>query len=417
MKFVSAVTLLALFLMGSGCELIGSTTDNGDTKPLTALPRDLTASEHALIQGSNSFAFGFLREVDAIEDDPNVFLSPLSASMALGMTMNGAAGETQSEMRETLGFEGMSLEEINTSYRNLIDLLVDLDETVEMRIANALWMREGFDFREPFLAATQDYFDAEARALDFADPASVDVINQWVEESTNGRIDSILDEIAQDAVLYLMNAIYFKGTWTTQFDPDDTSRAPFTPVEGAPYDVDMMHASAVPVSYAFLDDVAVLDLPYGRDAFSMTIVLPSEDRTLAELVASTNEEQWNEWLGALQEGELDVFLPRFRLEYERTLKEALESLGMQQAFDPARADFSPMSDARDDLYIHEVKQKSFLDVNEEGTEAAAVTSVEIRVTSAPPSFRVDRPFLMVIRERFSGSILFIGAIGAPESVD
>lgn len=414
MRHSPASILIALFLLGSGCELIGSASENGE-KPLTSLPRDLSASERALVQGSNAFAFGFLREVGAVENRPNFFISPLSASMALGMTMNGAAGGTQAEMREALGFGEMTLEEINQSYRSLIDLLLNLDQDVDMRIANSLWLREGFPFRESFLTTTRDYFDATAKVLDFEDPASVSVINDWVDRSTNGRIEEMIDEIARDAVLYLMNAIYFKGIWTMQFDPADTQTAPFQRSDGTTYDVQMMHASGVTASFAFTDAASILDLPYGRGAYTMTLALPTGDQTLEDLVTSLDEAQWNEWLDALGEGTLDLFLPRFRLEYELALNPPLKALGIQQAFDPNAADFSTLSPAGDALYVHEVKQKTFLDVNEEGTEAAAVTSVEIRVTSAPPTFRVDRPFLLVIRERFSGTILFAGAIGAPES--
>ncbi|HEX7069760.1 MAG TPA: serpin family protein [Rhodothermales bacterium] len=413
MRSASIVLFLGLAVLGSACEVIESGDQSEPPPPLTQLPRALTAEEQSLIRGSNDFAFGFLREVDAAEAGSNVFISPLSASMALAMTLNGAAGETQDEMRTMLGFGDLSVEEMNASYRSLIDLLLDLDDAVEMRIANALWLREGTGFHESFLATTRDYFDATASVLDFGDPASVDVINDWVNRSTNGRIESILDEISQDAMLYLMNAIYFKGSWTHRFDAAQTAPAPFRHDDGTTHDVQLMSEGSMPASFAFLEDASVLELPYGRDAFALTIVLPPEGSMLAELVAGLTPQRWDTWLGALRDGEIAVYLPKFTLEYERSLNGPLQALGMRRAFDPTDADFSALSPDGDDMYVHEVKQKTFLNVDEEGTEAAAVTSVEVRVTSAPPSFRVDRPFLMVIRERLSGTILFAGAIGNP----
>lgn len=413
MRIAAAALAIALVLF-AGCEMINNATENGE-EPLTTLPRNLSSGERSLIEGSNSFAFGFLREVDEGEGNPNVFISPLSAAMALAMTMNGARGETLGEMRATLGFADMPLSEINRSYASLIELLLGLDENVEMSIANSLWLREGMNFHDAFLEATTEHYDAITETLDFNDPASAGVINAWVDDMTHGRIDQIVDEISPDAVLYLINAIYFMGDWTTQFDPANTSSAPFRLEDGSTSEVDMMFASELPVSYAFQEDASILELPYGRGAYVMDVVLPPEETSLSELVASLNEERWNGWLASLQEGNLSVHLPRFQLSYEESLNETLQALGMERVFQPGVADLSGMSPDRDDLYVNEVKQKTFLDVHEEGTEAAAVTSVEVRVTSAPPSFRVDRPFLLVLRERLSGTILFMGAIGAPES--
>jgi serine protease inhibitor len=335
--------------------------------------------------------------------------------MALGMTMNGARGETLDEMRATLGFAGMSQEEINASYRDLIAMLLKLDGSVEMRIANALWVQEGFPLHAPFVAATRDSFGAEATELDLRDPASLGTINSWVDRSTNGRIRKILDEVDPDIVLYLMNAIYFKGTWTQQFDERQTQPAPFRRADGTQRTVQMMHLRQADVLAYGSPEVQVVDLPYGREAFSMTLVLPAEDRTLDSLVGSLDATQWQAWIDGLQPRKLDIFLPRFRLEYERTLNETLQALGMARLFQPHVADLTGISPARQDLYVGEVRQKTFLEVNEKGTEAAAVTSVGVMPTSLPPSFRADRPFLLVIRERLSGTILFLGAIGAPES--
>jgi serine protease inhibitor len=414
MRNVHPLLCLGLLVVLTGCESIFG-PGRGKEPPLTQLPRQLSAAEQQIVQASNGFAFGLLREASARDTASNVFLSPLSASMALGMTMNGARDETFTEMRSTLGFGSMSQSEINTSYRSLIDLLLGLDSKVEMRIANALWARKGFPLRSEFVATTRDYFGAETRELDFEDPTSLGIINTWVNTSTNGRIPSILDRIDPDIVLYLMNAIYFKGSWTQQFDPRQTQDATFRRADGTEQRVRMMSLSKAKVR-AFQDsEVQIADLPYSRDAFSMTLVLPAHNRTLEQLVATLDDERWSQWMERLNQTSLDVQIPRFRMEYDQILNETLRALGMQKAFSWAEADFSGMTPVGRGLFIHEVRQKTFLEVNEEGTEAAAATSVGMGPTSAPPSFRADRPFLLVIRERFSGTILFIGAIGAPPS--
>lgn len=403
-------TLLAfsLPLLLGGCDSIfGPGRDDG---ALTELPRQLTAAERQVIEGSNHFAFGLLREASARDTASNVFLSPLSASMALGMAMNGARGATFDEMRSTLGFEGMRQPEINASYRALTELLLGLDRSVDMRIANALWARQGFPLDPAFVATTREHFGAEARELDFTDPASLGVINGWVSGSTGGRIPVMLDALDPDIVLYLMNAIYFKGTWTQQFDRRRTQDAPFRRADGTEQRVRMMSLQDAKVR-SFQDaDVQIVDLPYSREAFSMTLVLPAHGRSLDELLATVDDARWHDWMARLHDGTLDVQIPRFRLEHEQILNATLRGLGMETAL-TGSADFSGMSPVA--LYIHEVRQKTFLEVNEEGTEAAAATSVGSGPTSAPPSFRADRPFLLVIRERLSGTILFIGTIGAP----
>jgi serine protease inhibitor len=414
MRTLSVRLALFLPLALPGCGLLEP--GDGGSGRLTELPRPLSAAEQEVVRSSNHFAFDLLRRVHAVETSANLFLSPLSASMALGMTMNGAAGETLAEMRSMLGFEGLTQEEINSSYRSLIDLLLALDDAVDMRIANALWVREGFPLHEPFVTTNRDHFDATTASLDFSDPASLRTINDWVSRSTGGRITRILDDLDGDVVLYLMNAFYFKGDWTTQFDPRNTRDAPFRRIDGVEHRVQMMEFRQMETPSYLGPDLQIVDLPYGREAFSMTLVIPGpEGGTLDEIVAGLDAARWDGWMERLREGRLDVHLPRFGLEYERTLNETLKVLGMQLAFEPHRADLTGISPARRDLYIDEVKQKTFLEVNEKGTEAAAVTSIGVVPTSLAPTFRADQPFLIVLRERFSGTILFIGTIGAPDS--
>lgn len=406
------LTLLTLFSAPalSSCESVaGPEAEKG---ALTELPRSLSGSEQGVIRASNRFAFGLLREV-ARDTGSNHFISPLSASMALGMTMNGARGETFEGMRSALGFEGMQRGEIAASYRSLTELLLGLDSAVDLRIANAIWVEQQFPLHEAFVRSSRDDFLAEVTRLDFRDPRTVGTINGWVDRSTAGKIKDIIDRIDPDVVMYLMNATYFKGSWTRQFDTKRTRDAQFTRADGSRQTVRMMHLPYARIRHHADAKVEVADIPYGREAFSMTVLLPSRNSSIRELVAGLDGRTWDGWMQQLAPRELDVFLPRFRLEYERVLNEQLQALGMERAFDPYGADFGNISPLGEDLYISQVKQKTFVEVNEEGTEAAAVTSVEVRPVSMPPSFHVDRPFLVAIRERLSGTILFLGVIGAP----
>lgn len=387
----------------------------GPIQPLTELPRALTASERTLIANSNVFAFDLMRVVNAGQERKNVFVSPLSVSMALGMTMNGAGGATFEEMRETLGFAGLTQVEINESYRDLTDLLLGLDRTVEIGIANSIWYRDGFPFESSFFRTVGSHFDAHVAALDFADPRAADRINEWVRTATRRRIDGIVDEIRPDHVMFLINAIYFKGIWSTRFDKARTRSAPFTDLDGGTAAVAMMNNEAT-VRYRRSAEFTVVELPYGNGAFVMTIVLPAEGEDVNAYLASLDANAWERILSGMTQVEADVSLPRFRLEYERSLVQPLQALGMKAAFVPGVADFSGLSSAAArDLVIDEIKHKTFVEVNEEGTEAAAVTSVEMVVTSMPvrPTIRIDRPFVFAIRERFSGTILFAGKIVAP----
>jgi serpin B len=390
----------------------GPTEQSGPPPLLTALPRALSPAESRLVSAGNQFAFGLFREVQRARPGDNIFLSPTSASMALGMTLNGAAGTTLDSMRLALSVEGAPIEEINAGYRSLIDLLQGLDSSVDFAIANSIWARAGMPFAASFLDAGKTSFDAEIKALDFAAPSTLAAINQWVNEKTKGKIPTILDQIAADEVMFLINAIYFKGSWRSAFDPKATQDLPFHAADGTTRSVPMMRLAPRPLRHASVPGHEIVELLYGNGAFAMTLVLPAAGRSLAELTDGLDTARWAEWTGALAEHETGLLLPRFRLDYKRELNDDLGGLGMRIAFDPARADFSRMLSGTvgGNLYISKVVQKTFVDVNEAGTTAAAATSVGIGVTSAPATIQFDRPFLFAIRERLSGTILFLGQV-------
>jgi len=383
---------------------------------ITALPRALTNGEQAVIGASNAFGFGLLRELDRTRADSNIFMSPLSASMALGMTMNGAAGQTFDEMRAALAFGTRPAAEINASYRSLIDMLRALDPTVDFRIANSIWYRAGFPFEQTFLDESRQFFDARVSGLDFASSNAVPSINDWVRQSTNGKIDKIVDgPIPNDVVMYLINAIYFNGSWTTRFDRNQTRTEPFHTIGGTTAPIAMMRRTDT-IRVAETADAQVVDLPYGGGAYTMTILLPKEGKSLRDVVATLTADAWQAAVTGATARSVELQMPKFTLRWEALLNDPLQALGMRQAFQGDVADFTRMSrDAGNRLYISKVKQKAFVDVHEEGTEAAAVTSVEIRVTCAcgPQVIRIDRPFVFAIRERLSGTVLFLGKIVRP----
>jgi serine protease inhibitor len=385
---------------------------SGPPSEIKSLPRQLTVAETHVIQASNAFSFDLLKQVRAIESDPNVFLSPFSASMSLGMTMNGAAGRTFDEMRSTLRFGELSQQEINESYRGVMQMLLGLDKSVEISIANSTWARKGIAFQPAFTSAVQQWFDADTRVLDFALPTAKDTINAWVNAETRNRIPTIIDGIS-DELMFLINAMYFKGNWTTQFEKSRTSPASFRLDNGNTVQVQMMSSSRVKMRMGYHNAVQIAELPYGGQAFNLVIVLPPSNVKLADFVSTLNAATWDQYMATLQPvAKGEVALPRFGLEYEKVLNSSLKALGMIDAFDEFRADLSRLSTVPS--FISFVKQKTFLKVDEEGTEAAAVTVTGVQLTSAPPGIRVDRPFVMAIRERLSGTIIFLGAIGHPQ---
>jgi serpin B len=411
-----AVIPLSVFLvcLAAAC---GGDSPLGPGPSLSGLPRALSQEETLLIEAGNDFSFRFLRESYEADPTSNLFLAPLSASMALGMTLNGASGNTYQEMRETLGFGTLSLEGINQGYRDLMDLLMDLDPRVEMGVGNSIWYREGFSVRDDFLDRMERYFDALVRALDFSDPEAPGVINGWVRDRTRGRIKEIVDPpISPSTVMFLINATYFKAKWTHRFDKGKTSQAEFFRQDGTSSPVPLMEITDT-VPYTETEVYQAVDLPYGGGAFSLTVLLPKGGETVQSLVEALSRSSWAEMVGNLEEREGTAQLPRFRMEWGKLLNETLQGMGMVDAFLPGVADFSGLSDdaLAMGLFVSKVKQKSFVDVNEEGTEAAGATMVQIDRSALPDRFifRADHPFIFVIRERFSGTVLFVGVFMEP----
>lgn len=381
------------------------------------LPRELTASELKLVEADRNFSYRIFSETVAYDDEENIMISPLSISMALAMALNGAEDQTFDDMRETLKLSGMELDEINEAFESLIELLVTVDSGVTMKIANSVWHRENLPVKEDFLDRLETHFGAQMEGLDFSDPAAVDKINSWVNENTEGLIPEIIDEIPPHVVMYLINALYFKGDWLRQFDTEDTRTADFYLESGETTEVDMMSQKG---RFAMFQsgDVQLVELPYGDSLFSMTVMMPADenmpiDRFVQEKVNAENLAEWRSNL-RVDNRESTVELPKFELEYEIEYNEILKAMGMEIAFSESNANFQGIADTSpQNLFIDNVKHKTFIRVDEEGTEAAAVTSVGIGVTSMPPQITFNRPFVFIIHERESGANLFMGKMKNP----
>ena len=394
-RVMGCISLVSLFLLGCSSE--------------EEEPKDVVVDTTELVSSNTRFGFKLLTEVYEQDAGKNIFISPLSISIALMMTYNGAEGETQQAMAETLELEGMSLQEVNQANADLRADLENSDPKVELTIANSLWAREGVKFKPDFLERNHQFFGAEITTLDFSDPKAADIINQWVDLNTKGKIEKIVEQIDSMTVMFLINAIYFKGTWKLKFDKSETEDGVFYLPDGTEKQVQMMYRDG---GYPYYqgDKFEAVKLFYGEKRVSMYIFLPDHDSNLNEFLKNLNAKNWMIWIAKFEETPDDsgIMLPRFKLEYEIRLNDALETLGMEAAFDN-RANFDGMAPG---LFISEVKHKAFVEVNEEGTEAAAVTVVKIG-ECAPSNFIVDRPFFFAIRDDWTGTILFMGIVIEP----
>lgn len=389
----------------SGCSKENSTTPR-DPKPV-----NLTEKNRQVITLSNAFGINLFRET-AQASPGNLMLSPLSATSALSMLINGCEAETYNQIRDMIGYQDLSIEEINETYQSLSKQLLNLDPEINLALANAVWYRQGFEVKSPFLERLQNAYDARTAALDFSSPSAITTINGWASDNTNGKIDKVLEEIDPDAVMFLMNALYFKGTWTYKFDKSQTGPVAFKPENGSAVDVEMMKGN-FPFKTFSNNSCTAIEMNYGRQNFAMDIIIPNG--TLSDYISGFTEESWQTvtaGLDAITSPEkLEITIPKFKFEYEKYLNDELKALGMTDAFNPVLANLSGISDA--DIYVSFVKQNTFVDMNEEGTEAAAVTTIGIVETSMPMPVVVDKPFIFAIRERQSNTLLFIGKVELP----
>ena len=407
MKRISLLlSLAAVLFVITSCK-----KDSKKPNPDNGISLSLNATEQQQAAGDNAFTFNLFKTVAAgSTDGSNLFVSPLSASMALGMTANGANGQTLTDMRSTLGFNDFTEDQVNSYYNTLVTQLPQLDPNTTVKIANSIWYDQKFNVLPQFIKTDSTYFNAKVQSLDFAAPASVNTINDWVSGQTNGKITNLLKEISDDEVMFLVNAIYFKSVWKSKFDPAKTQKMPFYTDATHSVQADFMQDEISYNGYSD-DNVRLIELPYSNDRYSMVIAIPNGNKTLADLIPTLNSDNWNNWMSKLSSTTQPLAIPKFKFTYSIKLNDALTTLGMGNAF-TKQADFTRIS-AAGNLLITNVMHKAYVAVDESGTEAAAATSVGVGMTSAPQQIPVNRPFVFVIREMKTGLILFAGTVNDP----
>ena len=378
------------------------------------------ATETLMSAAADNSAFAFDIFQILKQKGGNLFFSPYSVSSALAMTYGGARGNTALQMQEAMRFT-RGQEGTHKAFAELGSLLGNIQSkgAVELAVANSIWPQTGYGFLPEYTALLKKFYGVEITPVDYANAPepSRKRINKWVEVKTREKIKDLIPEGSIDPLtrLVLVNAIYFKGDWEEQFDPDDTVEAPFFVTPEKSIEASLMTRTGE-YGYSDMGDLQILELPYAGRDLSMVVILPGPGRSISDLEKKITIENFFLWKQGMSEKEVEVFLPRFRITWGSfSLVEALKSLGMVDAFSDTKADLSGM-DGSPDLYITDVLHKAFIDVNEEGTEAAAATAVIVGLKSipAPPEvFRADRPFIFIIQENSTGSILFMGRVSDP----
>lgn len=405
----TAAVLGILILLFSRCTKEYIAIDN--TPKLKALSLD----EQELVQTSNAFALDLFKAIHQVKNEDNIFVSPLSVDFALNMTVNGAAGKTKEEMKQVLGIESLSDDEANTAVQKLTGMLLNMDKKVRLSIANAIWYHNELTLKDNLRQLIEKYYQGKIEELDFADPAAKETINKWVEEETQGKIKDLIEKISPQHRMFLINAIYFKADWQYQFEKHRTREEQFTLENGQKVPVQMMFSKGVKLRTYQHEAFQLIELPYGNGQFSMVILLPRLGKTTEEVMSLLSAEDLQSWVGQADTLMPHLFLPKFTSKFKMELNDPLMDIGMENPFSDA-AEFTGFFKESKPLKIGEVIHQAVIEVNEEGTEAAAATSVGIEVTSIgnnPPTIRIDRPFVYFIREKHTEAILFAGKMMNP----
>lgn len=409
----NSLSASAAILLSTAALLLFSCKKDSEIVKIDPVPINLTADQVALVDSGNSFAIDIFKKVaEAEQPSKNLVISPLSISIALSMTLNGANGETRSGMIEALRSDGLSPAEINDSYKSLSHALLNVDNHVKLTIANSIWAEKNFPVKVPFRNILTDYYNAEARSFDFNDAGATNDINNWIDSKTNGLIKNMLDKLDPATAMLLINAIYFKGQWNSQFEKSNTVNESFHVYDTDTKQVPMMKQKADFKVYK-ASGFTLAEFPYGQGNFVMDVILPDDVNGVNNIINTLSIESFNEMISRMYSTEVDLSFPRFKYGYKIELKDILFDMGMALAF-TGNADFSNISDIA--LYISFVLHQAFIETNEEGTEAAAATIVGIYTVSMPSGpvvLKLDHPFLYVIRETTTNSILFMGRVANP----
>lgn len=406
MKTLSLLTICSLLLF--------SCNQESDNQPINNItPTEKSAK---IIAADNQFGLEIFQDINKLQtEQKNTMISPMSISLALAMVYNGTDGNTKSQVENMLHKSGLTSEDINQNYKDLVSALASHDSKVELNVSNAIFYRNTFPVKDDFISANKKFYEAEVSGLDFTkNTDAVNTINGWVNTKTKGKIDKIIEQIRPEDIMFLLNAIYFNGEWKYRFDTDQTTSQLFIKEDNTSIQVPTM---TIENSFNYYNDTnfEMLEMPYGSGKFSMLVLLPKTGKKTSDVISSISPNNLESWLSKLSETKKTVLLPKFEFKFDKSLVSNLQDLGMADAFDPAKANLSGISSAAK-LFISEVMHKSYIKVDEKGTEAAAVTGVTVGTTSVGPDlavFRADHPFVFLIREKDTNSILFVGKVVDP----
>ncbi len=369
--------------------------------------------DHRLVTAINGFAFQVFSQLGKQNKNRNLFISPFSLTMAMSLLYNGADGMTKQELAEILGIQNIELEEANTVYAALRGELEQRGSQVNLSIANSLWAQKGLRFRQDFIQRSQNFYSAEVFNLDFTCSDALMMINDWVKNKTNGKINEMVrsGDLDANTILILLDAIYFKGIWRNQFSKANTKEVLFILSDGKPKPIPMMAQSGV-YEYFQSKEFQAIALPYGNSNISMIVLLPDEQNSLSNFQQHLDSHKWQQWRSQFSLMQGYLVLPRFTVDYEESLMDAFKALGLNVALS-TRANYQNMCDAF--VSISDIRHKAFMEVNEEGTEAAAATGVLMQrsIISQKFSMVINRPFFCVIQDNQTGVILFMGGIWEP----
>ena len=470
LMMIFAVLAIAFFVSCSNTSEKKETVDTGDTEPTdtgdtgdtdTAEPTDTTdptnpteptddptdptgqeegsweakykkADDHAaevskdVVKANNDLGMKLFNALASEEAGKNMMISPLSISIAMAMVTNGATDESLDEMKEVLGFGEMELPDVNEQFKQLIASLVEADKDMVLEIADSVWMDDAFapDVKQDFIDVLKEFYDAAFFTEDFQDETTAGKINSWVSEKTHEKIDKIIDQIAPNTIMYLINAIYFKAAWTTSFDKESTYEGVFMLSDGSEGKADYMGFSydqEVPEFFSYSSDwgdengYSVVRIPYGRGVFAFYGIVPNPDNktNIDDFIEKITEDGFDSYISQLEEHDFHVQLPKFKFAYDKSLVDVFKSLGMEKAFEEGA--LMNIAGEPHAPFISDIYHKTFVEVNEAGTEAAAVTVVEVGENAMPSGFYANRPFVFVIRDDRTGSVLFIGKVENPKA--
>jgi serpin B len=408
MKNLIAISLLmGLVLMGCQKPENNSPSIKDNADPIL---------KAAIVEQNNSFSVDIFKQIIKNEEEQkNVFISPMSMYYALGMACIGAVGETNHEFKSLLGWQNQTDSSILIAMKSLYSDISPVNEGITFEVANSLWQRLGFPIKDSYKSQVAEYFDAEVSELDFDNPQSVDVINNWIEEKTHDRIQDMLDAISPDAIMYLINAIYFKADWKCQFDEAENRTMTFTKSDNQTTDVTFMRQKGT-FRYQKNEYCTSIALPYIDSSYSMLMLLPNSQVGMNGFMEQLTLENWKQWKSQMSYQEVEVSIPKFKYDYgTKIINKELQDLGLVKAFNADEADFSNITDFQ--IFISRVMHKAFIEINEKGSEAAAATIIEFETTSEGPgalSFTADRPFVFAIVHEKSNSVLFIGKVAYPQ---